>query len=108
MSTYTIDWPYLLPSLRDGAAMHRFHGAVKTRILQRQKALWSRFIGAGFVAEDIKAVWPDNGNVEYFGMKYSEHMQHFRLSDLNLRELDELDKWLNEKLPMLGKVNHEP
>jgi hypothetical protein len=58
------------------------------------------FIGAGFIAEDIKTVWPEQ-NLEFFGMRYSEHMQSFRLSDLNLRELHELAKWLESHLPEL-------
>ncbi len=99
------DWPYLLPTLSGNTGRNLFHqflGAVKTRIVQRQKALWSRFIGAGFIAEDIGTVWPET-NLEFFGLCYSEHMQSFRLSDLNLRELEELAKWLEQHLPELDK-----
>ena len=82
--------------------MNQFLGAVKTRIAQRQKQLWSRIIGCGFVAEDIKAIWPEP-NMEFFAMKYSENFQSMKLSDLNLRELDEVHKWLTSKLE---EANH--
>lgn len=96
-------WPYLLPSMRGNAGLklyHQFYGSVKARIAMRQKQLWSMVIGAGFIAEDIQTVWPED-NLEFFGMKYSDCMQSFRLADLNLRELHELAKWLEARLPDL-------
>ena len=76
----------------------QFLGAVKTRISDRQKAMWSRFIGAGFIAEDILGVWPDN-DMQRFSIRLSGNPGmplHWNLSQLNLRELDELAKWLND------------
>lgn len=89
------DYPYLLPTLKGAPTIQRFIGAVQTRIMQRQKALWSRVIGAGFVAEDITAIWPEN-NLEFFGIRYSGLMRSYRLADCNLRELEELFRWLIE------------
>lgn len=83
------------PTLRNNATMQRFIGAVTSRKNMRQKALWTRFIGAGFTADDIEQVWPE-ANLEYFGIKYAGDIHSMRLSDLNLRELDELEKWLLE------------
>lgn len=103
------DWPYRLPSLRGNAGRniyHQFYGSVRARIAMRQKQLWSMFIGAGFIAEDIKTVWPES-NLEYFGMKYGDHVQSFRLSDLNLRELTELAKWLEASLPTLDPIPND-
>jgi hypothetical protein len=77
--------------------MLQFYGAVKNRIEEGQKAFWSHIIGAGFLFEDIEEVWPEC-NMQFFSMRYAGQHQHFRLADLNLRELRELKKWLESKL----------
>lgn len=75
--------------------LKEFKGAVKTRIADRQKALWSRFIGAGFIMEDLEMIWPES-NMRFFSVKFQGQRDHSyrQLPDLNLRELDELLKWL--------------
>jgi len=98
------DWPYEPPTLRGRPTIQRFIGAVHARIQMRQKALWSRFIGAGFIAEDITAVWPEE-NLDFFGMRHSGLMRGYRLSDLNLRELEELLKWLIAKYEFDGRLS---
>ena len=86
--------------LRD---LREFRGAVKTRIAERQKALWSRFIGAGFVKEDIQLVWPES-NMNFFSIDPGHGLPHSyrKLTDCNLRELDELLKWLEDYVPESG------
>lgn len=86
----------------DKKLLLQFHGAVKTRIANRQGALWSRVIGAGFIAEDIFAVHPEE-NMRFFSMRTHQYeavggMRCTQLTDLNLRELEELDKWLSSAL----------
>lgn len=74
----------------------QFLGAVKTRITDRQKAMWSRFIGTGFIAEDIFGVWPEP-DMQTFSIRLSGNPgmpNRWKLSQLNLRELDELAKFL--------------
>lgn len=78
--------------------LREFKDAVKTRIADRQKALWSRIIGAGFIFEDIVNVWPER-NMQFFGLQTLSFPQRFSLTDLNLRELDELLKWLEQYVP---------
>lgn len=85
---------YFPPSLRDGTVILRFIGSVETRIHQRQRALWSRFIGAGFIAEDIEFVWPDERINNWFGIRFAGNTAEMQLDKLNLRELEELLKWL--------------
>jgi hypothetical protein len=74
----------------------QFYGAVKTRIEDRQKAFWSRIIGAGFIADDIENIWPES-NMRFFSMRYAGNTQSFQLRDLNLRELDAIKEWLERQ-----------
>lgn len=95
------DNDYIPPSLRNGIHLTQFIGAVKTRIQSRQKAFWSRIIGAGFIAEDIWCVWPED-NMRFFSMKTggaSGIHRSWNIDDLNLRELDELLQWLTAQYP---------
>lgn len=94
---------YLLPTLRDGITMTQFIGAVRTRIEQRQKALWSHVIGAGFICEDIERIYPER-NMRFFSLCYAGHSQQFSLTDLNLRELEELLKFLERTWPELAHL----
>ena len=90
-----IDAKWVPPSMRRLELYNRFLGAVQTRISDCQKAMWSKFIGAGFIKEDIQSVWPED-NMRFFSMNYSGHNQSFQLRDLNLRELHELSLWLQD------------
>lgn len=89
----------LPPSIRCEDIVFQFLGAVKTRIASRQKAAWSRFIGAGFIAEDIERCWPD-WNMDSFTLHYSGNMGLMKLSQLNLRELEELQKYLEANIEL--------
>lgn len=90
-----VEFPYIPPSMRPigNVLFNRFHGAVKARISLRQKAFWSRFIGAGWTCEDIDHLWPEE-NLEFFGIRYGGMFHSHRLADCNLRELDAIDEWL--------------
>jgi hypothetical protein len=78
----------------------------KTRLLRILRASraekirrgWSRASGAGFISEDIESVKLNEGKTITirFG---SGHMQDFKASDLNLREIEELIKWLEKSEP---------
>ena len=98
---------YLPPTLRDGLIITQFVGAVRTRIASRQRALWSRFIGAGFTAEDIGGCWPE-ANMRFLSLKYGGDWRQTNIDDLNLRELDELLKYLEETYPAFAITHGSP
>ncbi len=79
------------------------------------KTLWSRIIGTGFIAEDIRDIYPEE-NMRFVTIAWQGGRPHssFQLRDFNLRELDEIKKWIEEALPQVSLVDviddgpHEP
>lgn len=59
----------------------------------KEKAGWSRNIGAGFIAEDITKMRMDNKDI-HFTFGYGE--QTIIIKDLNLRETEEAIKFLED------------
>lgn len=74
----------------------KLEAVISARIQDRERAGWSRNIGAGFVDEDIESVFPLG--VERFRLTYSGHVQDFNVKDLNLRELDAVRGWLFKRI----------
>jgi len=71
------------------------------RMLRNSRTLkikhgWNREIGAGFIKEDIKEAELLPANTIKIAF-YFDHVQTFKTNDLNLRETEELIKWLIEK-----------
>ncbi len=65
------------------------------------KEHWSPHVSAGFTKDDISNLQFEEsgtGETRKFTLDYSGHRQSFKLSDLNIRELNELKKWI-EQLP---------
>jgi len=65
---------------------------LRASISQREKKGWSRNVGAGFIKEDIKEVTLIGKKIK-IEFNY-EHIQTFDVNDLNLREQEELVKYL--------------
>jgi hypothetical protein len=63
------------------------------------KAGWSREIGAGFINDDIEAVAIKEGKFQtIFIIKFSWGSQsELSVNELNLRETEELIKWVLQK-----------
>jgi hypothetical protein len=77
-------------------AFAKLEAAIKARIEDRERAGWSRNIGAGFVEEDIEAVFPSGDCA--FTLRYGGHTQRFAVADLNLRELDAVRNWVFQRI----------
>lgn len=76
----------------------------KTRILRmlrnsrtlKQKNKWSREAGAGFIAEDIQNIWLFDDEHKTLGFRFPWRCQYFKTGDLNLRETEEVIKFLEK------------
>jgi hypothetical protein len=69
---------------------------VTSLIKIREGEGWSRQIGAGFIKEDIQKIHSLLGE-KIVLVKTGDEQGTFWMENLNLRELDELAKWLKEK-----------
>lgn len=61
----------------------------------KEKANWSREIGAGFIKEDITGIEPLEDKSLRFTFSWGS--QNIPVSELNLRETEEAIKYLEEK-----------
>ncbi len=79
---------------------------VRLRAEQTARSLWSLFVSAGSLKEDIVDVWPES-NMEFFSMQTTGEpfSRSWRLRDLNRRELNELLEWCEAKV---GETAEEP
>jgi len=59
----------------------------------KEKAGWSRLVGAGFVDEDIDSVEKVTKHLLKFKFRFG-HTQNIRVNELNLRETEEAIKFL--------------
>jgi len=96
--------PVRIPKYRQKfkSPYHRLQKILSSSMSIKKKAGWSRDVGAGFIKNDIKSVvlYPDNSFKIVFKW---DHEQKFKAGDLNLRETEELLKWVKERIWRLSK-----
>lgn len=76
--------------------LKKFGHAVDLMIVFRKNEKWTINIGAGFIKEDIKSVFPLSDGSACTIDFGDNRMQLFHLDKLNLRELKELSEWVSE------------
>lgn len=80
----------------------RLAGALRMSMTQKKKCGWSREVGAGFIKDDVQDVIPVGKSAVTVHFNWGG-VQTMAISDLNLRETEELLKfvlhkqWLSDK-----------
>lgn len=91
---------YIRKDIKEHVPKNKFKSE-KTELLKilrasrtvKEKAGWSRLVGAGFICDDIDSIKKVTKHVLKFKFKFG-HTQNIRVNELNLRETEEAIRFL--------------